>query len=119
MLPGHRPKGTTETLIRWIRWALDEGAMAVLISVDPGNLPSIKGIERAGCGLGIRIRNGNYSRITLRQNSGTAVEVLPPHKMRTLPGIASNDAGRRRARLYNLCPAWLRQDNLELCGVRH
>lgn len=48
-LPAHRSKGVyTDTLISFARFIRDQGAAAALIAVDPGNLPSIRGIERAG-----------------------------------------------------------------------
>jgi GNAT superfamily N-acetyltransferase len=48
-LPAHRSKGIyTDTLLLLIRAIGDEGGSTALIAVDPGNIPSIKGIERAG-----------------------------------------------------------------------
>jgi GNAT superfamily N-acetyltransferase len=48
-LPAHRSKGVyTDSLISLVRAARDQGAANALIAVDPGNLVSIKGIERAG-----------------------------------------------------------------------
>lgn len=48
-LPEHRLKGIyTDTLIRMIRAARDDGARRVLIAVDPQNRASIRAIERAG-----------------------------------------------------------------------
>ena len=48
-LPAYRSKGIyTDTLISLLRAARDQGAVDALIAVDPGNLISIKGIERAG-----------------------------------------------------------------------
>lgn len=47
--PEHRSKGIyTDTLIRLVSLLRSEGAATVLIAVDPGNVMSIKGIERAG-----------------------------------------------------------------------
>lgn len=48
-LPAHRGKGIyTDTLVRLLRWAQNEGATTALIMVEPCNHTSIKGIERAG-----------------------------------------------------------------------
>ena len=48
-LPAYRSRGIyTDTLIRLLGLAREEGATVALIAVDPGNRPSIKGIERAG-----------------------------------------------------------------------
>jgi GNAT superfamily N-acetyltransferase len=48
-LPLHRSKGVyTDTLVCLVKAARDNGARAALIAVDPDNLPSIRGIERAG-----------------------------------------------------------------------
>jgi GNAT superfamily N-acetyltransferase len=48
-LPEHRSKGVyRDALILLLSAIRDEGATAALIAVDPGNHPSIKGIERAG-----------------------------------------------------------------------
>ena len=48
-LPDHRSKGIyVESLIRMALAAKAAGVQRVLIAVDPVNLPSIKGIERAG-----------------------------------------------------------------------
>jgi hypothetical protein len=45
----HRSKGVyTDTLVCLVKAARDNGARAALIAVDPDNLPSIRGIERAG-----------------------------------------------------------------------
>lgn len=47
--PEHRSKGHyTESLIQLAEEARTTEAAVVLIAVDPGNLPSVKGIERAG-----------------------------------------------------------------------
>lgn len=48
-VPTHRSKRIyVDTLIRLLALAREEGAVRALIAVDPGNRPSIKGIERAG-----------------------------------------------------------------------
>ncbi len=48
-LPDHRSKGIyTGSLIQLIGVFAEEGVARVLIAVDPGNRPSIKGIEKAG-----------------------------------------------------------------------
>jgi RimJ/RimL family protein N-acetyltransferase len=48
-LPAHRSKGIyTDTLISLLGAARDQGVVDARIAVDPGNLISIKGIERAG-----------------------------------------------------------------------
>jgi GNAT superfamily N-acetyltransferase len=48
-LPPHRSKGVyTDTLVCLVTAARDHGERVALIAVDPDNLPSIRGIERAG-----------------------------------------------------------------------
>ena len=47
--PAFREKGYyTDSLIRMLRQIRDAGAARALIAVDPGNIPSIKAIERVG-----------------------------------------------------------------------
>jgi len=47
--PRYRSRGFyTESLVQLVLEAKAEGVAQALIAVDPGNLPSIKGIERAG-----------------------------------------------------------------------
>jgi len=48
-LPGHRSKGIyTETLIRMVKSIRENAGTAAFIAVDPGNVFSVRGIERAG-----------------------------------------------------------------------
>lgn len=57
--PEHRSRGYyTESLIQLAQEARSRGAGAVLIAVDPGNVPSVKGIERAGFAPYFRISRG-------------------------------------------------------------
>lgn len=65
-LPEHRSKGIyTGSLIQLVGMFAEEGAERALIAVDPGNRPSIKGIEKAGfqpyCQLTRRRRFGRNS----------------------------------------------------------
>jgi RimJ/RimL family protein N-acetyltransferase len=47
--PAHRGKGIyTDTLVRLLGSAREQGVMTALIAVDPANRPSIKAIERSG-----------------------------------------------------------------------
>jgi len=75
-LPGHRGKGYYPTSLRMLQhhFAL-RGIAEAAIAVDPGNRPSIVGIERAGF-----VRDGSVAR-TIRLGRGT-VTVEGAHVVR-------------------------------------
>jgi RimJ/RimL family protein N-acetyltransferase len=68
--PEHRSKGVyRESLMQLASTFQQSGTRRVLIAVDPGNIASIKGIERAGFEPLYRLtRSRRYGRVLLRRS---------------------------------------------------
>jgi RimJ/RimL family protein N-acetyltransferase len=73
-LPAHRGKGIyTDTLVRLLSGAQQEGARSAFIAVDPENRASIKGIERAGFTARYKLsRSRRFGKQWLRRSEVTA-----------------------------------------------